>query len=295
MLLPTLALIFLWLQLFWSLVPTWINGQYYEYGWFVPVLAVALAASRLSGQSTAKIGPESPILKNRISSLAVGIMLSVIGLIALLRLISIADPSWRPPLILHALIVASCTHFWIGTTLGWKTSRSLLPVTLFTLSSVPIPYQAEQWLIGNLTSIVARFTHELLILQGYPVDLRGITLFHGTQIVEVSEGCSGIRSFQSLLMVALFFGELLLLPWFSRLLLVANAAIFAFGVNMLRAYLLSTLHFSHGSEFANRQHDSIGNYAFVISSILLFVAAKFLLPASKTSGILISKSTTSPP
>ena len=295
MLLPTLALIFLWLQLFWSLVPTWLNGQYYEYGWFVPILAAALAASRLGGWTAGKIDRDSPVLKSRVSPWIVGIMLFVILLIAWLRMISIADPSWRPPLILHALIVASCTHFWVGSTLGWKISTSLLPVTLFTLSSVPLPYQAEQWLIGNLASIVANFTHELLILQGYPVDLKGITLYHGAQMVEVSEGCSGIRSFQSLLMVALFFGELLLLPWFRRLILIANAAIFAFGVNMIRAYILSILHFSHGSEFANRQHDSIGNYAFVTSSILLFITAKFLLPASKTNRILVAKSTSKTP
>ena len=38
------AISLIWLQLFWTLVPTWRFGEYYGYGWFVPVIAAALAS-----------------------------------------------------------------------------------------------------------------------------------------------------------------------------------------------------------------------------------------------------------
>jgi exosortase len=286
---PLTAIGLIWLQLFWTLVPTWRFGEYYGYGWFVPVLAAALAWNRC--RTMADTGADPPVPPTRISvSLAVGVMLAL-ALIAPLRLVSIADPAWRPPLLLHALLVMALTHLLLWKRFTRRISLRILPVSLFALTAVPYPYQFEQALIHKLTGAVAGLAHEIFILTGRPVELLGERLSIGADVVEVSEGCSGIRSFQSLIMTALFFGELLLLSVPRRLLLIGVAAACSLGVNTLRAFTLAEVHFSRGKQVADKLHDVIGNSAFVISAAILFFAARCMLPSAPASRRVVRTTT----
>ena len=264
----------LWLQLFAALVPTWRNGEYYAYGWFVPLLAVCLAWRRWNLLTPARNNPPSSPHAGPIAAI---LILVAAALVIPLRLVGLADPGWRPPLLLHVLIVCAFTHWFLFREFGRKTSLGMLPVTIFTLSCVPYPWQFEQKLVSTLTDRVMHITRECFLLAGQPVELQGTRLTMAGEVVDVTGGCSGIRSLQSLAMVALFFGEFFLLSIPRRIVLILAAALSAVAFNTLRAWWLASVHFGRGPEAAAAAHDPIGHFTFALSAALLWLAAYLLL------------------
>lgn len=291
----------LWLQLYWVLVPTWRNGEYYSYGWFVPVLAAGLAWRRwqllvpdsspetaLGLPSDVASGmPEDPQkLAGWLAALGV---LAVVCIIPL-QLIAVGDPGWRPPILLQAFLTVLLTHFLIWQGFGRSASLGLLPVTVFALSAVPYPWQIEQQIIRSLTGAVVHLSREVFLLTGQPVEVVGERLSIGSDAVDVTDGCSGIRSFQSLIMGALFFGELLLLALPKRLMLLAVAGACALGINSGRAYTLAVIHFNHGKEAAAAAHDLVGHIAYWLSIAIVFLAARWLVQSASTDCRVVRRS-----
>ncbi len=287
-LLPTLVL--LWLQLYWALVPTWRFGDYYAFGWFVPVLAAALAWRRW--QLLVPGPPPTPPV--RVAGWVVALGLGGVVLSIPLQWIAAADPTWRPPLLLLALLTAGLTQVLVWQAYGRRIAVGMLPVMVVALAAVPYPWQFEQHLIRSLTGTVVGLTRELLLLTGQPVELLGERLSMGTEAVDVSDGCSGIRSLQSLVMGALFFGELLLLPLGKRLLLIGIAGTCAIGVNSGRAYGLAAIHFGRGKEAAAAAHDLLGHAAYWLSIAIVFLAACGLVRSTTAGRQVVRRSHTAP-
>lgn len=204
------------------------------------------------------------------------ILLFAVVIILPLRMISEVDPGWRPPILAHAAIVFGLTHMILWYFASWKLSLWFFPVTLFGLTAVPLPWQIEQGVVRTLTGTVVSLTSETFLLLGRPVESVGERLVLGDEMVEVTEGCSGIRSLQSLGMAALFFGELLLLSWNRRFILIGVAAVCAVLVNTARAWCLAEIHFSKGAAAADAAHDGIGHIAFAVSAGILFGVAYLL-------------------
>ncbi len=230
-----LAITALWLHFFWCLVPAWNSSEYYSYGFFVPPLFFMLAWRRNSQPVNSP-----PWQPRRATVVLLGLLALVLllGLIPL-RVIQTGDPGWRPTFVLHGLIVTAASHLLLARDRGWRGSAWFLPVTILAWSAVPYIGRIEQGLIRNLTGMVIGLTREIFILGGYPVEQVGERLALGDRVVEVTGGCSGIRSIQSLVMTALFFGELLWLRAPQRLLLVGGALAAAILCNTARAFYLS--------------------------------------------------------
>lgn len=282
----------LWLQLFWSLVPTWRFGEYYAYGWFVPPIAFAFAYRRW------KIGTETPALRQPPATALSpwGILLVGIAILSIapLRIIAIADAGWRPPILLHALIVIFITHFLLWRYMGAKFSKWLLPVTIFSFTAVPYLWTFEQHLVRKLTGAVINLAREIFLLGGQPVEVAGERLVLGQDAVEVTDGCSGIRSLQSLVMAALFFGESLFLSLSRRLILLIIAAASAIIFNTARAWMLADVHFTKGKAAADASHDLLGHIAFVGSAALLFLSAYLLQNRRNHTRRVVTRSRVAP-
>src|SRR5690606_35487454 len=106
-----------------------------------------------------------------------------------------------------------------------------LPLTLFALTAVPWPAQIENLIVGELTERLLAFSVPLSRTIGLDLELSGASLVTDGRIIQIDEGCSGIRSFQSLLMAGLFVGEFMMLRWGWRALLLLLATIFGFIAN----------------------------------------------------------------
>ncbi|MEO0016850.1 MAG: hypothetical protein RLZZ522_133 [Verrucomicrobiota bacterium] len=266
----------LWLHFFWCLVPSWRFGDYYEYGFLVPLLAFGFAWRRAGLVCGMKWVGWQPGRR-------VGVLLGVAGVVGLLlfiplRIIGTGDPSWRPPLILHGVLVTGATHLLLARWRGWRVSAFFLPVTVFAWSGVPYFWQLEQAMVRYLTEMVSGLACEVFLLSGQPVERMGERLMMGGQACDVTDGCSGIRSIQSLVMAALFFGELLWLRGVARVGLVGTALVAAVACNTGRAWYLANVQFSRGEGAAHAVHDSAGHLAFAAAALLLFLAARLLMP-----------------
>lgn len=289
--LPLIFVAVLWLHFFWSLVPEWRFGEYYGYGFLVAPLFFALAARRISAFPGPKETSDSKALPWWIwASLALLLLLLIP-----LRIIETGDSGWRPPFIIHGLLVTAISHFVLARQSGWKASLSLLPVTIFAWSAVPYLWQLEQGLIRTLTGNVIALTREIFLLKGHPVEQLGERLSLGTDVVEVTDGCSGIRSAQSLVMAALFFGELLWLAWPKRLLLLGGGLLVALVGNTARAYYLASLQFFHGKPAADAAHDGAGHFAFAFSAIALYGIAWAMQPRNRGRVVVRQVALSEPP
>lgn len=288
----------LWLQLFLTLIPTWRDGEYYEYGWFVPPLAIGLAWNRWQWLKDSGAGHLRKATANPQGSVMAVVVLALLALIPL-RIVLHADPYWRSLLLAQALIVIGLTHLLLGHFLRWKTSLAFLPVSIYALTAVPYPTAIEKHLISHLTQWVSVLACELFLLSGKPVELMGERLVMGREVVSVNEDCSGIRSLQSLVMVALFFGEMLLLSIPRRIVLLLIAASCALIVNTLRAYHLANIHFTQGKDAFDQAHDMVGHVAFACSAAILYLSARLMLSSStgsrKVRRILVTSPNPHPP
>ncbi len=88
-------------------------------------------------------------------------------------------------------------------------------------------------------------------------------------MLRINEDCSGIRSFQSLLMTSLFVGELFLLPIFFRISILLAGLVLAFVFNAIRVLTLTAIYFDSGPEAFDKYHDLVGRSAFTASAVTL--------------------------
>ena len=89
---PWLALLLgLWAQLFYSASYAWLHGEYYDYGWYVPPLAVWFFYRRWRGWPLA--------VRRPLPGWLVAGGLVVLGLaLAPMRTLLRTDPSWTTPM-----------------------------------------------------------------------------------------------------------------------------------------------------------------------------------------------------
>lgn len=259
----------LWAHLFYTASYFWLHEEYYDYGWYVPPLAVWFFLRRLSNWV--------PMTRKPLPDWAVAAGLGALGLtLAPMRTLLRADPSWRAPMWGQVFVVCAVTFYAVWRMAGKAALAGLIPVVLFALTAVPMVGRVE-WIIMNaLTNRVLAASSWVLQLLGKPVVVVGNQLELAGQVVTVTEGCSGIRSVQSLLMAALCFGEWLRLDMKPRVALVVASVLTACVTNVARACLLAEIRFSRGETAFERAHDPVGVAAFVIGALIVLGIAQLM-------------------
>jgi len=161
-------------------------------------------------------------------------------------------------------------HGWVGVMRGWRVSAGFVWISLLGMSAVPWPSVWELRMVDGLTGWVIGVVAEVFWWFGTPVEVLGDRLvLHGV-VVEVTDGCSGVRSFQSFLMATWFFAEFQRLRAVRVGVLLAGACGAAFLVNVARTYWLAVIRFRHGEEAFERAHDWLGLLAFVVSGCFFY-------------------------
>ena len=239
----------------------WRHGEYYDYGWFVPPAALWLVVRRWN-----ELGGLVSLSWQRLALAAV----VLVPWFLVLRILGQADPSWRLPMGLLGLTAAVVSHGLIAAARGWRFSAGFGWITLLALSAIPWPSMVEQRIVENLTDGVIHAVAEWFQISGRPVEIVGDRLRLHDMTVEVTDGCSGVRSFQSFVMATWFFAELQRMRATRVLILLACACGAAFVVNMVRTWALATIRFDHGVEAFERAHDWLGLLAFVASAVFFY-------------------------
>jgi exosortase/archaeosortase family protein len=171
---------------------------------------------------------------------------------------------------LLALTAALAGHGLLAATRGWRFSAGFVWITLLAFSAIPWPSVMEQRIVENLTSGVMHAVAEWFQISGRPVEIVGDRLRLHELTVEVTDGCSGVRSFQSFVMATWFFAELQRMRTSRVMILLACACGAAFVVNTTRTWALATIRFDYGVEAFERAHDWLGFLAFAVSAVFFY-------------------------
>ncbi len=263
----------------------WRYGEYYDYGWFVVPAALWLAvASWRRGEFDVLRRPPLPVV-----AVVAGLWLAAL---LPLRVLGLVDVSWRLPMIALALPAALLSHLYLLWSGGPRLSARLAWPTLVLVSAVPWPSAVESTIVHTLTGWVVAGVGELFLLRGVPVDVIGERLMLHGMTVEVTDGCSGVRSFQSFVMATWFFAGLMALRWSRALVLLASACVAAFVLNTARAYALAVIRFQHGEEAFDKAHDWLGVLAFLAAAVFFYTLSAWLADGAKKR-MLVRRSSTS--
>ena len=156
---------------------------------------------------------------------------------------------------------------------GPQTLRHFRFPILFALIAVPIPGVLWSPVVFGLKGLVTFVNVELLNLLGIPALQQGSVIQLPNCRVGVDEACSGIRSLQSSLMMALFIGDQSLRQVGLRWLLVGGAVGWAVVGNIGRSLYLSLTAHRHGAEALDAVHDTAGWSVLVVTLVGLGVMA----------------------
>lgn len=268
--LPWTPLIYLWFLLIDHLRIEWTLNPQYTYGWAVPLLCLyllwlALTETKTTPQSHSSSTPELAHNEANASlrrSISVrwwyGLFIVAAMLYPPTRLIQEANPEWRLVSWLLALEVIAFTLFFLGYSISpERFGDALFPIGFF-LIAVPWPTLFEWPLIQNLTRANVGSVVESLAWMGIPALAQGNLIKTSGGTVGMEDACSGIRSLQASLMLALFLGALYRFDAKRRVLLCGLGIALAFAGNFLRTLTLVLVASQRGAENVGKWHDLTG-------------------------------------
>jgi exosortase len=238
----------------------------YGYGMLVPLLMLGLFLKRMPDRPS--LNP-ARLFRQWAGG---GILLAGCLILALVIPLAEANPDWRPIGLLASLAAVAITLATFDLTGGKAWLRHFAFPVCFFLIAVPWPRNFEQLVMGGLMSWNAAATLEILHWLGYEAMRQGNLIVIPSGVLGVEEACSGVRSLQSGMMVSLFFGEVLrLVPW-RRLMLIAVAIGAALAGNIIRSSFLAVVASRQGMAAVSSWHDPAGILVLLLTfgTVVLF-------------------------
>lgn len=258
-----------WIWLAIACAGEWTQNPDYSHGWVVLPLAAYFLWRRLAGRAVAEPGLPG-------SRLAWGVL--VLGALAVfpLELGRLAPLYWRVFPWGIAGVTAAVT-LSAGYLFGGKPylKAAIFPL-VFLASGIPWPTAFEQPLTLKLMHGVASFLGTVLPMAGIPARQEGTTLVLMTCTVGVEEACSGVRSLQSSVMLALAAGEMFRLGTPSRLLLLLCGFVLAVASNAGRTLALTVAGIQGGAAGMERIHDPAGLVALGLVAAGIFALGRWM-------------------
>jgi exosortase len=293
-----LPFLFLWGVLINQLRVEWSVNPQYSYGWLVPFLCLSMLVSRWQTSrelrnANAVVNYNSSEGIARFAGLCALALISTLAFLYLpTRLIQEANPEWRMISWLLALEVIglSLAALWLRGGREWVVPFAF-PLCFF-LVAVPWPTIVEGPLIQLLTSVCASLSVEIDGWRGIPAIQHGNLIEVSTGTVGVDEACSGIRSFQSTLMISLYLGEFYGMTLWRRVFLVPAGFLLALVFNIIRITFLTSVAARQGVGAISKYHDPAGitiMVACVFSLWLLALLFRGRSHSQPTPAVKVSK------
>lgn len=278
-----------WLALIHQLGAQWSVYDQYSYGWAVPFLCLYLFWQRSQASESRSPQLEAGRFQVPASVLYLLLVLCVV-LYVPTRLLHEANPIWRLTSLLWAVevIVITLCALCLATSRGQNTQRfsNFIFPTCFFLVAVPWPSGVETFLVQFLTRWNVSATIEVLGWLNIPALQHGNVIELSSGSVGVNEACSGIRSFQATLMIALFFGELFRLQPWRRVFCVGAGFFLSFIFNLCRTTLLSVVAARSGTRMVASWHDPASITILVACFLSLWILAGRLKSKAKAGAVL---------
>ena len=264
---PLLGIILAWGVLITQVRHHWGGESYYNFGMFVPFLAIWLWLRNFES-----FGDPKPV-HSRLPLVLAGL---AILFVLPFQALSEVNPFWRLPLWIQATGLVAFSGATFYAVYGWGgVLRSVFPI-FFLCMMIPWPWRLEVYIVQSLTNIVVTVAMDILHFIGYPVELAGNNLVLGELSIGVSDACSGIRSLQALFMVTLFLGSIFGQGIWRRVAALLILPLIVIVVNAFRATFLALQVIENGYEAYDNWHDPAGYIAFGISMLLIYICIELL-------------------
>ncbi len=253
----------------WQMRYDWTYDETYNYGWVVTPLMAYLFSVRWRDRPAPRPLP--------LAQRGLWAWVTIALLLPMIWLIREANPEWRLVGLGLAMLAMAASFCWIRELGGPIWMRHFAGAILFFAVSVPWPSQLERTTADFLMPVNASAALEVLQLLGVPATRAGnLIQLPGGGILGVEEACSGVRSLQATLMMALFLGELHRLRWLHRGALLLIGVVVALITNASRTIWLSTIGAKAGLSATHQWHDRAGLIVLGINSGLLLLLATVL-------------------
>jgi exosortase len=263
----------IWGPVVYLLGAQWSIFEEYNYGWAVPFLCIYLAIQKVPSRPPAS----APGWKK--SAL---FLLVAAGLVYwVMRVLQEANPVWRLASYGLTLSAVAMTLLAIYLTQGSPRAGHFIFPTVFFLIAVPWPTPVEGAIIQTLTRFNAALVMEVLNFTGVPALLHGNVIEISTGMVGIDEACSGIRSFQATLMIALFLGAFYRLCRARRWWLLGAGPALALAFNFTRTLVLVFVAAQAGLPAMERWHDPTGVAVLVGCFLCLWGVAAWMARKSR--------------
>jgi exosortase len=260
------ALLFTALLSIWPLSQHWSADPQYHFGFLVPLLAGVLSIRRW--RTRPPPGPPSGFAK---------LAIIIAGALFLpLWIFLQPNPDWR---LLNWLATTVCGILLVAIAAmhgGQAWLRHFAFPSFFLLTAVPWPTGMEWSITQALMRWVATATAEILSLCGVPAVAQGNLLEVAAGTLGVELACSGIRSLQPALMMALFLGELFRFATGRRFALFVLAIVTALVTTIGRVLVLAVVANAQGLGAIDRWHDPAGTVLVTVCFVLLWGVAMLL-------------------
>lgn len=268
-----MLLVAIWAPVVYLLGAQWNVFEEYNYGWAVPILCLYLAVQKF---------PSRPPVGAPGWKKTAFFLLATTGLVYwVMRVLQEANPVWRLASYGLALTAVAMTLLAIYLTQGASRTRHFIFPAVFFLVAVPWPTPVEGAVIQTLTRFNASLVVEALSFAGVPALTHGNVIEISTGMVGLDEACSGIRSFQATLMVALFLGAFYRLGRARRWWLLGAGPALAAAFNFTRTLVLVFVAARAGLPAMERWHAPTGVALLVGCFLGLWGVAAWLARKSK--------------
>lgn len=252
----------LWLWICWHLHSEWSLTAQYNYGWAVPFLSLFLFWLRWQQRPPPAAPRRHELFR-----------WSILAALLPVRIVEEANPDWRLLGWCLALLVVAYSAVVLLETGSRPWLRHFAFPICFPLVAVPWLVQVENAVIQAMTHAVAYGAVEIAGWSGIGAYQIGNIIQLSNGSVGVDEACSGVKTLQAGIMVALFFGELLRLPATRRVMLVLAGCGWVFACNIVRAATLMMIAARRDLPEMARWHDLVGSAVLVLGMAGLIALA----------------------
>lgn len=257
------ALVSLWSVLLARIAPAWSADPELRHGWAVTALALWLAWER-----RACVGPPNGVQPAAARLLGCSAALAAATTAAMIPLLE-ANPTWPAPAWIAVLSAGACTLALIALSGGTQRAACFAAPVFFIASAVPWPSMVREPLTAFLADASAAIAAEVVSASGHPALVHGRVIEVGSGRLGVDDACSGMRSLQTVTMMAWFFAVLYRLRAVRAARLILAAWGLALGVNLARTITLTWLAATQSAAKADAWHDTAGGAGMLITLLLV--------------------------
>jgi exosortase len=231
----------------------WWHNPDYSHGFFIPPIAAFF------------IWRKRQVLRSLVARPTNLGLLVALGALALLLVASVGGEPFTQRVSL--LLFSAGAILYLK---GWRMLKEVSFVLFLLLLAIPLPEVIFNAVALPLQLVASSLAERLLDIFGIPVFREGNLLQIKSQMLNVTEACSGIRSLATLLTGGVIVGYFLPARWWLRPVFVLSSIPIALGVNALRVAGTGVLAEAWGERWATGfLHLFSGWVVFVFASCLL--------------------------